>query len=128
LDEADNSLTAQIDGFGTYLIGTLKSGSVADQEGATPGAYELHQNVPNPFNAETLISFSLPEPSHARLEIYNILGQKIVTLLDDNLGAGAHRVHWDGRNSSGNEVSSGIYFYRLTADSYKQAKRMLLLK
>jgi len=70
-----------------------------------------------------MISFSLPVASQVKLEIYNILGQKVATLYEGRLGAGAHSYKWDG-----SLVSSGLYLYRLTAGDYTESRKMMLLK
>ncbi|MBU0982672.1 MAG: T9SS type A sorting domain-containing protein [candidate division Zixibacteria bacterium] len=95
---------------------------------ALPGSYALHQNRPNPFNPSTTIDFALPQPSHVRVEVFNVLGRRVRTLLDGDLDVGEHMVLWDGMNDSGEGVSSGVYFYRLTADGFTSSKKMLLLK
>ena len=86
------------------------------------------QNYPNPFNPETNIEFTLNASSNIRLEIFNILGQQVVTLADEQLTAGTHIYTWRGKDSKGQNVSSGIYFYRLTTDKTSLTKKMLLLK
>ncbi len=89
----------------------------------------LSQNTPNPFNAQTVISFALPQSAFVRLEVYNILGQKVRTLSETQMKAGKHSAIWDGKDSSGREVSSGIYLYCLKTDGeILRAKKMLLLK
>lgn len=94
-----------------------------------PSNVTLNQNYPNPFNATTNISFSLPAKYTVTVEVFNILGQKIKTLLPlKNLDAGTHRVSWDGRNEQNNNVSTGIYFYRLKIDEYTFTNKMVLLK
>ncbi len=93
-----------------------------------PDAFGLSQNFPNPFNPETQISYSLPQDAHVTLTIFNIVGQKVKTLVDELQDAGYKTIHWDGKNDSGNEVSSGIYFYRIQAGDYSQTKRMVLLE
>ena len=93
-----------------------------------PGEFVLYQNYPNPFNPETVISFDLPATAPARLDIFNILGQKVITLLDRPMPAGTNTVIWDGRNETGGRVSTGIYFYRLQSGPFTQSKKMLLLK
>ena len=89
----------------------------------------LGQNYPNPFSPSTTIEFTLREPSHVEIKIFNILGQKVYTLVKRNLPKGKHRVVWDGRNDKGEKVASGVYFYRISTSQPKQtrAKRMLLL-
>lgn len=93
-----------------------------------PEGFELLQNYPNPFNPQTEIAYTLPEGSNVKLEIYNVLGQKVKVLADEYQSAGTKKVVWDGRNENGEKVSSGIYFYRLDAGNYVQTKKMSLLK
>jgi hypothetical protein len=88
-----------------------------------PTEFVLQQNCPNPFNPATEISFSLPNAAHVKLEIFNIMGQKVTTLLNRHLEAGNHSVSWDGNN-----VASGVYFYRLQAGDMVDTKKMVLLK
>lgn len=98
------------------------------QRGIIPGAFALSQNYPNPFNAGTQISFALPSAGHAKLELFNLLGQKVNTLVDEYLSAGVKIVNWDGRDEKGMPVPSGIYFYHLRADEFRVTKKMLVLK
>jgi hypothetical protein len=90
----------------------------------------LDQNYPNPFNPATTISFELPAGAsqRVRLSIYDATGARVRTLIDDALPGGRHSRTWDGRNHAGSPVSSGIYFYRLTAASQSQTRKMVLLK
>ncbi|MFH1891309.1 MAG: FlgD immunoglobulin-like domain containing protein [Candidatus Zixiibacteriota bacterium] len=85
-------------------------------------------NHPNPFNPTTHISFSLPTDSYVKLAIYNIMGQRVSTLVDDYKQAGYHTVTWSGRNDSGASVASGVYFYRILAGDHSETKKMLLMK
>jgi len=96
-----------------------------DREGVAnlPTEFALSQNLPNPFNTTTTINFALPEDRQVTIEVYNLLGQKVATLLDDYQAAGYHQVTWDAKDNS-----SGIYFYRLTANERVFTKRMTLLK
>ncbi len=93
-----------------------------------PGDFVLSQNYPNPFNPTTAISFSLPEASDVVLDIFNVTGQKIMTLTNSFHEAGTHQVEWTGKNASGSQVASGIYFYRIQAGSNNETKKMVLLK
>lgn len=93
-----------------------------------PTEYSLSQNYPNPFNPVTTINYSLPEAVHVKLEIYNVLGQKVRTLVDGLQVAGYKRVHWNGRDEYRGEMASGVYFYRLEAGRYSSSKKLLLLK
>ena len=82
---------------------------------SAPTDFELLQNYPNPFNPETTIPFQLPVESHVILTIFDLLGRAIRTIIQSELGTGAHTLTWDGRNNNGEPVGSGIYVYRLTA-------------
>jgi hypothetical protein len=88
-----------------------------------PTTYALNQNYPNPFNPTTEIAFDLPEPSHVRLTIYNVLGQTVETLMDRDMEAGSHTVTWDASQNA-----SGVYFYRISANNFSDTKKMLMLK
>jgi len=93
-----------------------------------PKDFGIFQNFPNPFNATTTIRYALPEPGQVRLEIFNILGQKVKTLVDEKQTAGNKQVIWDGRNERGDVVSSGVYFYRINAGKFHDVMKMSLLK
>ncbi len=93
-----------------------------------PTGYVLEQNYPNPFNPTTQIVFSIPQPDRVSLVIYNILGQKVATLIDRELDAGTMRVTWNGRDDAGNALPSGIYIYKLTTSNFNAARKMTLLK
>lgn len=94
-----------------------------------PKQYFLAQNYPNPFNPGTQIVYQLKSKEHVSLVIYNLLGQKIRTLIDETQTVGAVTVHWDGRNEVGHSVGSGIYIYRLQTESgFTQSKKMILMR
>jgi hypothetical protein len=93
-----------------------------------PTEFALSQNYPNPFNPTTDISFSLPQATHVTLDIFNVLGQKVNTLVDSDMPAGNHTVTWNGDNASGSSVSSGVYFYRISAGKDVETKKMMMLK
>ncbi len=93
-----------------------------------PAALVLAQNHPNPFNPKTTISFSLPAAGALRLDVFDVSGRRVTTLLDGMQPAGAHHVVWDGRDGSGASLSSGVYFYRLEAAGARIERKMLLLK
>jgi hypothetical protein len=93
-----------------------------------PTRYFLDQNSPNPFNPITRIRFGLPKPGKVRLDVLNILGQTVTTLIDRELNAGYHTVEWNGDDADGHGVASGIYFYRLRAAGYSASRKMVLLK
>ncbi|RMH75971.1 MAG: T9SS C-terminal target domain-containing protein, partial [Calditrichaeota bacterium] len=93
-----------------------------------PVHFELHQNYPNPFNPSTVIRYALPQTADVRLEIYNLLGQRIATLVNRRQTRGRYTVIWDGRDQSGKPVASGIYLYRLEADHFVQVRKLVLLR
>lgn len=93
-----------------------------------PKSIVLHQNHPNPFNPSTTIQFELPKSSNVSLAVYNLLGQKVATLVDDFLSGGRYSVVWNSRSDAGDQCSSGVYFYRLTHDVGTVSKKMVLLK
>jgi hypothetical protein len=100
----------------------------ADDGQQLPMATSLAQNYPNPFNARTMISFNLSEPGNVELSVYNIVGQKVATLVNGEYNAGSYNIAWDGTDSSGKVVSSGIYYYRLAANGETETMKMTLLK
>ena len=93
-----------------------------------PNITSLITNYPNPFNPDTNIVFDLAKNALVKLEIYNIRGQLIRTLLNDEISAGRYNVQWDGKDDSGRYVATGIYFYQMRTDGYNAIKRMVLMK
>lgn len=93
-----------------------------------PDEFELAQNYPNPFNPTTTISFSIPTSQKVSLEIINVRGQIVKTLLDQQMSAGTHAIEWDATNESGSKVASGIYLYKLTTANDVAVKKMTLMK
>lgn len=105
----------------------LTTGVSSDND-KLPETFELSQNFPNPFNPMTEISFQLLRSDKVTFKIYNLLGQEIRTLADGQFAAGIHTVRWNGKDNSGNRVTSGIFIYRIHTDSFSQIKKMLLVK
>ncbi|MCD4829004.1 MAG: T9SS type A sorting domain-containing protein [Candidatus Cloacimonetes bacterium] len=102
---------------------------VGNGDNETPAAaFALEQNWPNPFNPTTTIAFSLAEPAHSTLCVYNLRGQRIATLADEAFEAGRHEIVWQGRDDAGREVGSGVYLYRLRTGGETLVRRMVLLK
>ncbi|OQY30291.1 MAG: hypothetical protein B6244_00070 [Candidatus Cloacimonetes bacterium 4572_55] len=99
-----------------------------DDNGVATYHNMLAQNFPNPFNPETVIYFQLTEPQNVRMEIYDINGRRVKTLMDQSISRGSHSVRWNGVNDQGDSVNSGIYFYRLTGESFQDTKRMTFIK
>jgi hypothetical protein len=91
-------------------------------------AFRLAQNYPNPFNPVTEIMYNLPTSCNVRLEVYNVLGQRIATLVNEHQKAGSKVVSWNGKDSVGNDVASGVYFYRINAGEFVEMKKMILLR
>jgi hypothetical protein len=99
-----------------------------EDNGQLPSEFMLAQNYPNPFNPTTTIQFDLASKSKVTLEVYNVLGQSIRTLVNGILGAGNHTVIWNATDNNGDRVSSGVYFYRLNTETNKAVRKMLLIK
>lgn len=99
-----------------------------DFQESTLQHFSLSQNYPNPFNPQTSIRYALPQDAQVRLIIYNILGKKVKTLVDELQSAGYKTAWWDGKDEKGDLVASGVYLYRLEADKFSEVKKMLLVK
>ena len=93
-----------------------------------PSDFSLSQNYPNPFNPTTNFQFTIPKSSHVKIEIFNIVGQKVSTLVDGDMKPGIYAADWNGRDVNGKSVSSGIYFYRMQAGDFSDMKKMVLVK
>jgi len=96
---------------------------IKDITSGLPTVYALNQNFPNPFNPSTNINFSIPVEEFVTMDVYNSIGQKIATLVNENKTAGTYQVDFDGAN-----LSSGIYFYKITAGNFTETKKMILMK
>jgi hypothetical protein len=113
---------------GSYGVNDLR-GPVSVMIETRPEVYALHDNYPNPFNPETVIKYQLPEAGFVTLEVYNMLGQVVRTLVSDHQNVGRYAVRWDAANDKGQALSSGMYFYHVRAgQEFQQTKKMLLLK
>jgi hypothetical protein len=113
------------DGNGSevFLLLGEKSSSVSEAAEFMPEELLLSQNYPNPFNPSTTITFTLPQRGRVRLEIFNLLGEKVATVLDEVRAPGTHSVHWQPQN-----LPSGTYLYRLETKGYSQTRKLLLLR
>jgi hypothetical protein len=102
--------------------------SVNEIAGAVPTEFKLDQNYPNPFNPSTVIRFALPSEGHVKLEVFDMTGALVKTIIDEGLRAGNMEVTWDGTNTGGSKVASGIYLYRLQSGGFVSTKKMVMLK
>ncbi len=119
-DPGANVVTRACESGPVYRLGT----STAE----VPNEIGLHQNYPNPFNPATEISFTLPTGGNVKLEVYNLLGQRVRSLISGFYEAGSYTVTWDGTDEAGHSLSSGVYLYRLEAGDLEQTRKMMLLK
>jgi TolB protein len=131
INEADTSLgkSTVSDANGRYVlnISDIVTSMKEVTSGSIPVEYNLHQNYPNPFNLFTTVKFQIPEYTEVHLEIYDILGRKIRTLVNNGLMAGAYTTHWDGRDSEGEVVPAGIYFSLFRTGAFQASKKMVLI-
>ena len=112
-----------LDVRGCNFNGSFEFSETIETQIITPDEFELSQNYPNPFNPSTNIAFELPKSGHVMLSVFNLLGQKVATLIDQNMDAGSHNVHFDATN-----LPSGLYFYQLQSGNFNSIKKMVLLK
>ncbi|HEX2786992.1 MAG TPA: T9SS type A sorting domain-containing protein [Ignavibacteria bacterium] len=118
-----NTVYAAVAGYGIYKHSFGGFVNITNTSNIIPDKFVLHQNYPNPFNPTTKIKFELPEQSYVTLKIYNLLGQKISILVNQNLNAGNYELEWNA-----GDLNSGIYFYKLESFDYTETKKMLLVK
>ena len=111
------------------IIGTEEfAEQVSDGIPLQPVSFALLQNYPNPFNPNTIIKYQLAEQVKVHLEIFNILGQKIKTLVQSTQNTGLHQVVWDGKNDNGRQVGSSVFIYRIQAGSFNKTRKMILIR
>ncbi len=113
--------TTDAAGFFALSLQTLSGGRTL------PTDFALGQNYPNPFNPSTIIPYQLPASGHVRLEVFNVLGQRLATLVEAERSAGAHTAQWDGTDASGRAVGAGVYIYRLSSGGMTESQRMVLV-
>ncbi len=122
----DNSYVGSA--FSDEISFEITNGIVSNDSDIVPMITRLNKNYPNPFNPETTISFDINKSQHVKLEIYNVRGQKVKTLCNDNLQAGNHKYIWNGRDQNNNKVASGVYFAKMTSKSLTKTQKMILMK
>ncbi len=123
LTDLRQSIDATTDAAGYFALSlqTLSGGT------ALPTSFALGQNYPNPFNPSTIIPYQLPASDHVRLDVFNVLGQRLATLVDAERSAGAHTEQWDGTDAAGRAVGAGVYIYRLSSGGMTESRRMVLV-
>jgi hypothetical protein len=126
LDSADN--VSEISNIVRNVAGWDFGSGTGDEGDALPNEFCLMQNYPNPFNPTTQFKFNLVSTVHVTIQVFNVLGQLITTLLDEVKPAGIHTVSWDGSDDNGQAVKSGVYTYRIIAGNEMAARQMILLK
>lgn len=124
-----NGIAAISDGFSVHIYDLRNIVTDVDEPFVElPRSFELRQNYPNPFNPSTTIRFSLSERSRVTLTVFNMLGQEVFRLIDDELPAGRHEAVWNGTDHLGRQAATGLYLYRLATDEAVETRKMLLLK
>jgi hypothetical protein len=130
--DVDNDSVPDLVGRGvadsTVQVWGIEIATAITENDLRAAGFQLYQNYPNPFNPSTTISYSLAQPGEVQLKIFNMLGQKVRTLVNGHESAGAFRVSWDGRDDAGTVLSSGTYFYELRAPGQQATRSMLLMK
>jgi Tol biopolymer transport system component len=110
-----------------YTDFTWRTSDVGDDD-PVPSTFQLSQNYPNPFNPGTNIAFTIKQSGHVSIDVYNLAGQKVRNLTSANYAAGEHVVTWDGTDSKGSMVSSGVYFYKMETGEFSETRKMVVLK
>ena len=124
----DGQLTTDASNGPRYVIFDIGYMLSSEEELGIPDVFALHQNYPNPFNPVTTIRYDVPEQSNIRVDIYNVLGQKVAELVNKTHQPGFYAVSWDGTNTMGSALGSGMYFYRIDAEKFTAVKKLLLVK
>ena len=102
-----------------------------EEETTLPTQFSLEQNYPNPFNPETKIKYSVPQTSQVQIKVFDVLGNEIETLVNEEKPVGTYELTWNAANlpsRQGSALTSGVYFYQLKAGEYAQTKKMILIK
>jgi len=124
VDKGQKAQKVQMD----VLMNESTTAALSAEVGALPTEFALENNYPNPFNPTTTIKYQLPKDVRVNVTIYNIQGQVVRSLVNEDQKAGYYTIQWDGRSEAGVSVASGIYIYRINAGSFATAKKMVLMK
>ena len=130
-EDSEGNVSIRFGGGGMEANEAFGSTEAAAKDGVDellPENFALDQNFPNPFNPTTTIGFTLPRSEFVTLEVFNVQGQRVRTLVNRELAAGTHAIQWDATGDGGDRVASGIYLYRLNAGDFSDSKKMTLLK
>ena len=124
--------SGKVDAFAA-VTEVLNTTGISTDHSTITREFVLHQNYPNPFNPTTTILYTIPHASNVQVIIYDILGNAVKTLVNKNMAAGTHTVQWNGTNDAGEQVSSGVYLYRLTVNRtndipFVKTRKMIFLK
>ena len=114
--------------FASVALAAIISAVEDKSETLVPKAFALSQNYPNPFNPETIIRYELPNKTNVKLRVFNLLGEEIITLVDNEQNSGYYFVHWNGSDQNGRLLGSGLYLYRLEAGDFVAVKKVTILK
>ena len=110
----------------SFLAGL--TGVEGEEEISLPSEYTLFQSYPNPFNSRATIQYQLPKRTHVKIQVFNVAGQLLKSLFDESQGPGAFTVFWNGQDSLGRDVPTGVYFYQIIAGDFTHTRKMLLLR
>ena len=113
---------------GEFCFNVVGGVGVDGDNAAVPLSYNLKQNFPNPFNPVTTIAYGIERKDHVNLSIYNILGQRVKTLVNEDQEANSYEAIWNGDDEEGSQVASGIYFYKITAGDFVETRKMVLMR
>ncbi len=115
--------------YSIYDIESIEiSGELSVSDIKKLSSFSLMQNYPNPFNPVTTIQFEINEPGKTRVDIFNLKGQLVNTLINKYYDVGVHRIKWDGKTAGGSQAGSGLYFYRVAINDKQQTRQMIMLK